>query len=44
MKPDFEKLYYEYITENKISYDYVCYQLDKNKRVEENYEVEKITR
>ena len=43
MKPDFEKLYYEHMRENKILFDYICHQLDKSKRAEENYEVEKIT-
>ena len=41
-KLDFEKLYYKHIRENKISYDYVYYQLDKSKIAEENYKVEKI--
>ena len=42
-KQNFEKLYYEYMKETKVSYNYAYYQLEKSKAVEEKYKVEKMT-
>ena len=37
---DFEQLYYKHMKENKISHNYIYYQLEKSKAVEEKYKVE----